>query len=266
MQLFDSAHIHVRGFLVLRNGGIGRVCLGVRFGLIDRGADGLCLVDTGYGPTITSGDGRSRAVRAHNTLLSPTLIDANQPAAVLARLGKSSTDVRTIVLTHFHPDHVANLAQFPHARIIASAVAAKAIAAMGTVGLARHGVLAELLPPDVWNRITPIEDCALKPTWTRLNLGHDIFGDGSYLAIPLPGHALGHHGLFWREAHGPVCYGADVTWTLEALKENRAARFSRFLVFANRKAGSVSETLLRAFIAEGGEVRLCHEIVGQSGV
>ncbi len=261
MQLFDSASLNVRGALVLRGGGFKRLRLGVRFGLIDLGADGLCLVDTGYGPAVTTGDQRSRNVRLHNALLSPKLRDDGQPAAVLARLGKTPADVRTIVLTHFHPDHVANLSQFPNARIVASGVAAKAIAEMGALRRTRHGVLSELLPPDLSSRMAPIEDCPLKPTWTRLNLGHDIFGDGSYLAIPLPGHALGHFGLFWREAHGPVCYGADVTWTLEALKENRAARLSKLVVFASRKAGRESENLLRAFIAEGGEVRLCHEVV-----
>jgi glyoxylase-like metal-dependent hydrolase (beta-lactamase superfamily II) len=261
MQLFDSAFISLRGGLVLRGGGFKRIRLGVRFGVIDRGADGVCLVDTGYGPAITRGSTRSRSVRIHNTLLSPTLIEAGQPAAVLASLGKTAADVRTIVLTHFHPDHVANLALFPTARIIASGEAAKTISEMGALRRMRHGVMPELLLPDMWSRISSIEDCPQKPTWTRLNLGHDIFGDGSYLAIPFPGHALGHFGLVWREAAGPVCYAADVTWTLEALKDNRAARFARFAVFADSKAGRESENLLRAFIAEGGEVRLCHEIM-----
>jgi glyoxylase-like metal-dependent hydrolase (beta-lactamase superfamily II) len=261
MQLYDCASLSVLGGLVLRGGGFKRLRLGVRFGLINRGADGLCLVDTGYGPAVTTGDTRSRKLRFHAAVLRPTLIETGQPAAVLSRLGKTAADVRTIVLTHFHPDHVANLSAFPHARIIASGDAAKAIADMGGVGLMRHGVLHELLPPDIWRRITPIEDCPLKPTWTRLNLGHDIFGDGSYLAIPLPGHALGHFGLFWREAAGPVCYGVDVTWTLQALKDDRAARLAQFVVSANRKAARESENLLRAFLAEGGEVRLCHEIL-----
>ncbi len=261
MQLYDCASLRVIGGLVLRGGGLQRLRISVRFGLIDRGADGLCLVDTGYGPAVTTGVGRSRSVRFHHAMLRSTLNAESQPAAVLKRLGKSPADVRTIVLTHFHPDHVANLASFPAARIIASGTASKAIAAMGRLRLLRHGVLSEILPPDIWSRIVPIEDFALKPTWTRLNLGHDIFGDGSYLAIQLPGHALGHVGLFWREAAGPVCYGADVTWTLEALKENRAARLAQMAVFASRKAGRASESLLRAFIAEGGEVRLCHEIL-----
>lgn len=265
MHLIDNAYIRIPAGLVVRGGGFGRVDVGVRFGIIDRGSDGICLVDTGYGPTVTSNATRRRSMKFHNWLLSPRLVDGGQPLDALARLGKSPADVRTIVLTHFHPDHVANLTLFPTARILACGRAARTIETLGAFGRMRHGIFSELLPADLLARIEPIEACPTKPTWTRLDLGHDIFGDGSYLAIPLPGHALGHTGLLWREAtgpvsNGPVCYAADATWTLQALEQNRSTEAARFVVFADRRAGCQSEARLRAFIAEGGTVRLCHEI------
>jgi glyoxylase-like metal-dependent hydrolase (beta-lactamase superfamily II) len=265
MQLINSATLAVPSRLVLRGGRWSAINVTVRYGVIDRGTDGLTLVDTGYGPAVTEGGARSRAVRLHNALLRPRLLAAGQPLAMLAARGKSAADVRSIVVTHFHPDHIANLADFPKAAIIASGAAGEVIRSMGPLRRMRHGLLPQLLPPDVWQRLVPFEGLQSKPTWTRLGLGHDIFGDGSYLAIPLPGHAIGHFGLLWREANGPVCYGADAAWTLEALAENRAARMLRALVFANGKQGAMSANLLRAFMAEGGEVRLAHEVI-QAGV
>ena len=264
MKLFDSAFVTVPGGLIVRGRGARRVRVSVRYGLIDRGADGLCLVDTGYGPAVTMGDGRSRMLRVYNAVLRPRLIDAHQPRSVLAAMGAKLADVRTIVLTHFHADHVANLADFPEARILASGVAAKTLAEMGPARALHHGVFKELIPATVWGRISAIEDFALKPTWTRLYNGHDLFGDGSYLAVPLPGHALGHFGLVWREAGNAVCYATDATWALEALQQDRTARLARAVVFQDRTAAVETENLLRAFIAEGNEVRLCHDIVPET--
>lgn len=264
MKLFNSATVTVPGGLIVRGRGLRRVRVSVRYGLIDRGAEGLCLVDTGYGPAVSTGPGRSRMLRIYNSLLRPKLVEVQQPVAMLAAMGATPADVRTIILTHFHADHVANLAAFPEARILASGVAAKAMAAMGPLRALHHGVFKELIPASVWARIQPIEDCPLKPTWTRLYNGHDVFGDGSYFAMPLPGHAPGHFGLLWREAGNAVCYATDVTWALEALQQDRTAHFARAVVFDDRKAADETENLLRAFIAEGNEVRLCHDIVPET--
>ena len=111
VKLFDSAFVTVPGGLIVRGRGAKRVRVSVRFGLIDRGANGLCLVDTGYGPAVTSSEARSRMLRVYNSLLRPKLIEAQQPRAMLAAIGAKPADVRTIVLTHFHADHVANLAR-----------------------------------------------------------------------------------------------------------------------------------------------------------
>lgn len=258
MKLFNSATVTVSAGLVRRGGGLARAALTVRYGLIDRGRDGLCLVDTGYGPRVTGGP-RGAALRIYNAILRPLLVEDQSPARVLEAIGARADDVRAIVVTHLHADHVAGLLDFPRARLIAHGGAARAMLASSERTALRHGVFRELLPDNFASRIEAVEARATCDTATVAGRGHDIFGDGSYLAIPLPGHANGHFGLFWREDGRATLYAVDAAWSTRALVEDLTPGFSRAAVFDDGDAGRGSERLLRAFIEEGGDVRLCHE-------
>jgi glyoxylase-like metal-dependent hydrolase (beta-lactamase superfamily II) len=54
------------------------------------------------------------------------------------------------------------------------------------------------------------------------NQGFDLLGDGSLIAIALPGHSAGQMGLLIPDADGrPVFMVADACWSLAACKEGR---------------------------------------------
>lgn len=267
MKLFNSANVTVPGGLICAGNGLRRVDVPVHYGLIDRGADGLCLVDTGYGPAVTSGP-RSLPLRLYNRILRPRLIEGQSPASVLASLGAAPDDVRTIIITHFHADHVAGLREFPRARIIANGAALRAVRGMSERQAIHSGIFTELLPAGIDGRVVPLEDRPLGDTGCEtgrgidgvLGAGHDVFGDGSYWAIPLPGHALGHFGLLWRTSSGPTLYATDAAWSLRALSEDRTSALSRAIVFDDRAAGLRTEVRLRSFLQQGGAVQLCHDL------
>lgn len=258
MQLFNSALVRVPAGLVCRGEGFRRAGITVRYGLVKRSSGRLCLVDTGYGPAVTSG-WRSATLRLYNAILRPRLVEGGSPADALASIGASPRDVDTIVLTHFHADHVSCLNDFPHARILAHGAAAKATLAMSTVQALHNGIFKELLPSDLGGRIDVVEACPLLPAHPSLGSGHDIFGDGSYLAVPLPGHAHGHFGLFWQSSRGPTLYATDAAWTMKSLTEDRTPALARGVVFHDRGAGKLTEDKLRGFIRAGGVVQLCHD-------
>ena len=104
MRLINSADVSVYAGLVERGGGRNIVKLTVRYGLIDRAAAGLCLVDTGFGTEVTDGP-RSAALRLYNGLLRPRLVPGQTAVSLLLALGASPSDIRTVAVTHFHADH-----------------------------------------------------------------------------------------------------------------------------------------------------------------
>jgi glyoxylase-like metal-dependent hydrolase (beta-lactamase superfamily II) len=259
MKLFNSACIDVFAGLVMRGAGLKRARLTVRYGVIDLGARGLCLVDTGVGPEVTQGP-RSAALRLYSGALRPRLSADGAVETTLRNLGVAPADIRHVVVTHFHADHVSSLRLFANAEFIAWGDAARAVTGMSTGSALRNGIFKELIPPDITHRLLPVEGLARLPTGTVLGDGHDLFGDGSYLAVPLPGHAFGHFGIFWREAAGPVIYATDAAWTREALMQDKTPWLSSAIVFDDRAAGRDSQRLLRAFAEQGGKIHLCHDV------
>ena len=69
----------------------------------------------------------------------------------------------------------------------------------GRLGGLRRGFLRELLPGDVAERLSFAEELRaveLPGAFGAFGAARDRFGDGSALAVPLPGHADGHIGLY----------------------------------------------------------------------
>jgi glyoxylase-like metal-dependent hydrolase (beta-lactamase superfamily II) len=259
MRIFNSAHVAVPGRLVRRGAGLKTIKLTVRYGLIETSRKELCLVDTGFGPKVTEGP-RSTGLRFYNSVLRPELNHSQLPEATLRNLGATAADVRLVVVTHFHADHVSSLRAFPRAKIVTCAEAARRVSAMSSAAALRHGIFKELIPPDLERRIVPLQEMKRRPTDTVLGEGYDLFGDGSYLAIPLPGHAFGHFGIFWRDETGPVIYATDAAWTSEALIKDETPWLAMSIVFDDRRTGRETQALLREFHRQGGRVHLCHDI------
>jgi len=259
MKLFNSAQIDVAAGLVRRGAGLQTISLTVRYGLIDLKGGGLCLVDTGVGPEVTRGQ-RSAALRLYGAILRPKLDPDQSPQAILRGLGATADDVRSVVLTHFHADHVSSLRDFARAEIITCGEAARRVTGMSPGAAWRHGIFKELIPQGFERRLRPLQGMTRVPTGTVLGDGYDLFADASYLAVPLPGHAYGHFGIFWRDQAGPVVYATDASWTLEALMRDQTAGISSAVVFDDRQAGRQTQQRLREFGREGGRILLCHDV------
>lgn len=257
-QFFNSAIVPVPERLILAGGGWRPIEIGVRYGLIEHPEAGPVLIDTGYAPRATTGP-RSAMLKLYTAMLRPRLMPATLPLAVLAAKGIRPDDIRLIVLTHFHPDHIAGLKDFPNAKVLASAGAFRQIEKMSGPRRLRHGVFAELLPADFAARLVAIEDRPTVPLPRGLGVGWDVFGDRTCVAVDLPGHALGHFGLVWPER--ALLYAVDTQWLPPAVMGGRFPHGPAQLIYANDAAMRASTEKVRRFAEQGGEVLLCHEPV-----
>lgn len=232
--------------------------LRVRYGLFLHPDAGPVLIDTGYTPEALTAPGRSLGLRVYSRLLRARLIPGGQPEALLARFNLRPTDVRHVVVTHFHADHVSGLRQFQNARFIASGAAFERMQARSPRANMRHGVFPELFPADFADRLVAVETRLAAPGPMNAAPGHDLFGDGTVIGVDLPGHADGHFGLYFPQAHRPLLYGVDAQWLLAALAPGRAPRFLPRMIAEDPQALAPSSALLHAF-GQGGDVVLCHD-------
>jgi N-acyl homoserine lactone hydrolase len=111
--------------------------------------------------------------------------------AQLGRLGVSPADIRFVVQTHLHFDHIGTLGHFPDAEIVVHERELEA---------ARAGE----------GYIGDFDDRTLR--WRPVTGDHDLFGDGSVRLLETPGHSAGHMSLLIAlEQTGPVLLTADAS-------------------------------------------------------
>ena len=154
---------------------------------------GWLLWDSGYAPRmldVTRHFPFSLYQRA-----TPLYLDARlSVAAQLPRWGLKPRDIRYVIISHFHADHIAGLRDFPEAELIATQAAYTDVVPRQGIQALRRAFIPALLPDDFAQRAILVSQF-VGPNLPALGSTHDLFGDGSLLLIPLPGHARGQIGM-----------------------------------------------------------------------
>ena len=177
---------------------------------------GLVLFDTGYAPRVLDAFGVFPfwIYRA----LTPTTTRPEWGAvAQLERSGFKASDVRLVIVSHLHADHIGGLKDFPDARIVLSERALEVSRRRGFRAL-RHGFVPMLAPDDLEDRAQVIRDFTDAPL-TPFGATHDLFGDGTVRLMPLPGHARGQIGAYIEPCR--TLLAADGAWLSAAFRQNR---------------------------------------------
>lgn len=209
-------------------------------GLIRHPELGWMLFDTGYADHFLTAT-TQWPERMYRMALPLDLPDNEVLRTQLSGFGLVPADIGTVVISHYHGDHIAGLRDFPAARFIASAEDTRQFAQLrghrwrATLG----GHLPGLLPDDYFMRVVAAEDaprCELPPWLRPFVNGFDLLGDGSMIGILLPGHSHGQLGLYLPDANGrPALLVADACWSLPALREGRLPAFPALWVNAERR-------------------------------
>jgi glyoxylase-like metal-dependent hydrolase (beta-lactamase superfamily II) len=187
--------------------------------LLQHSTHGNILFDTGY-------TRRFFQATAHlpyklYALATPVfVIESESARSQLATIGLSPEDISTIVISHFHADHIGGLLDFPHSQLVCSQKALdEATRKKGWAAL-RKGILPDLLPANLLQRTTAVESLGISYTEPQSGLVmYDWLGDGSLQLVELPGHARGMLGIRVRHEAGVTFFASDAFWNIHTFQQ-----------------------------------------------
>lgn len=185
--------------------------------------EGAILFDTGYDPAFLTAT-EPFPERFYRWVTPVKLAPGQSAAEQCAALGYPPEEVRHLILSHFHADHIAGTHAFPNARIHCARAGLEEAHKGGRIAATRRGVLRSLIPADFASRASFFEDRparTLPDDCAPFESGADLIGDGSLLAVELPGHCPGHWGLVLNDARWGLHFlVADAAWSLDAIRRD----------------------------------------------
>ncbi len=246
LRLLECGRCRHPEAMTRQGAGLGLATFPSLVGLIRHPTEGLVLFDTGYDPAFLAAT-EAFPERLYRWATPVRLRPGESVAEQLGRMGLAPADVSAVVLSHFHGDHAAGLRRFPQARLFCARAGLADLRSRGRLSRVRRGLLADLVPEGAERRATFFEDLPpadLPPEFAPFDRAADLFGDGSLLAVELPGHCPGHWGLALRlEDDRPAFLIADAAWSLAAVEQGSPP--PRVTTALLGRTGPYRETLAR---------------------
>ncbi len=170
--------------------------------LLIEGAEGLVLIDTGFGLDDVR---RPRQLGlAFNAITRPQLEQSETAIVQLRALGFAPTDVRHIITTHLDLDHAGGLPDFPEAQVHLHARELEAALHPGWRERRRY-IAAHWAHGPRWVQHAPEGE-----SWLGFESVRALpDSEDEILLIPLAGHTLGHSGVAIRNGDGWLLHCGD---------------------------------------------------------
>ncbi len=178
--------------------------------------DGLVLFDTGVSHEMAadpSAYGPNGAPHMEAFVDSLDCTAGKSPVDHLDALGYEPSDVDFVVCSHLHTDHAGNLDAFPDATVVV-----------------QKAELRYAFWPDGPQRLFYLEGDfhhlrQLGTDVVATTGEYDVFGDGSIVAVPTPGHTPGHQSLVVDLESGPIILAADAANSRAGYENEQVASF-----------------------------------------
>jgi len=174
---------------------------------------GVVLFDSGLGEDFREQVHGWWAHRLFQLLLPYQFKKSDAAVQQLKRMGIPPEAVRVLVVSHMHLDHVGGLRDFPNATVVVSRTEWES-ANVGRWRARLRGVMKEQLE-GIEKRLRLVDfqpGTAVGP----FDASDDLFGDGSLILLPTPGHTPGHESLLVTLGSGKrVFLTGDAVWVRE---------------------------------------------------
>ncbi len=237
IQLFSAGYCIQSKKLVIRGAKHEPVKFYTIFALIRHPKDGYVLFDTGYSSRFFE-ETKSFPFSIYSRITPVYFKEEDSAVVQLQKRGISPTEIKTIILSHFHPDHVGAIKDFPQAQFICLRSAYQDVKNRKGFSALVRAFLPGMLPKNFEQRVRFAEDgmkIQLDGAYAPFDIGYDLLGDASILAIELPGHAKGQIGVILNTQGGMYFLIADACWLSESYRRNILPHPVAGLLFSSRQ-------------------------------
>jgi len=164
----------------------------------------------------------------------------------LAEIGYSASDIKYLVLSHYHWDHTANANEFTGAAWLVRQVEREAMFAEKAPGTTQ---------PSTYSALRNSKAIILNAD------EYDVFGDSSIIIKLAPGHTPGHQVLYLRlPKTGGVVLSGDLYHYPEERKLDRVPTFD-----FNEDQTRASRVMIEAFLKKNSaQLWIQHDIIGNA--
>ncbi|MBX2877964.1 MAG: N-acyl homoserine lactonase family protein [Saprospiraceae bacterium] len=174
-------------------------------------SNGLILVDTGETSKIYEPGYLPKGGLYHKAVETNIKKEEEIPNQ-LAQLGVKPNDIKTVVLTHMHGDHIGGLSHFEHCQILVS----KKEYEMAT---SKKGTGNGYFPKNWPAWFTPTLIDYTGPAEGVFQKSYPLTTDGSIVAVPTPGHSAGHQSILVKDKSFTYLLAGDLTYNLDTLRQ-----------------------------------------------
>lgn len=188
------------------------------FGLIQHPEQGWILYDTGYTKRFYECT-KNYPNKIYANMTKVFVTEEDEIKNQLKYFGLKTSDIKHIIITHFHADHVAGLRDFSEATFYCSRAAFSQYNEISKFWAFSKAILKDLIPEDFEKRLKIIEDYGKLLNDEIFGQKYDLFGDDSLIIYHLPGHAAGQIGVELKTQKQQYFLIADACWNRKSYKK-----------------------------------------------
>nr|WP_293994002.1 MBL fold metallo-hydrolase [uncultured Fusobacterium sp.] len=210
---------------------------------------GYILYDTGYSTKLLENKLKYFLYR----MLNP--INISEDKMINRQLEKkniSTQEIKYIILSHLHPDHIGGLEFFPNAKIIISQKCFEEFEKNSFRSL----IFKEILPKNFKDNLLIKKIEAENKEFNYLK-SYDLFSDNSIFLTELNGHSSGQCCAYIKEKN--LFIAADSTWRVDFLDMIDKMKFLPKLIQNNFSDYKKSIEILKTMRADGIKIVASHD-------
>ena len=213
--------------------------------LIEHPKEGYILFDTGYSTEIYNTGLKGKLYN----MLNPTYVkEEDQINIQLEKDDIKCSEIKYLIISHLHPDHIGCIKYFKNAKVIISEETFNTY----KNNKMRYLIFEKLLPEWFESKISVISDIELKENSNKYFSYFDLFKDQSILLTKVNGHAKGQLCCL---IENKLFLGADSSWGNSFVGKAEEFKFFPRVIQSNMSDYIANDKLLKEMQKDG--IRLC---------